>query len=195
MRSSARFTFRSRKIRVSRIREIISLPDFNDFMSYKRYGREAVERGRSVGEDFWGCGWITGEKTGCWKNGTSFARITKREPARSRDEARTGWKKDGKKGERERDERHERESWRNLAHSKWLKDRGNWILAFDRAASGLLIERLVSLHNVRRSFSRFFQSLSIRSPHSLPLSSQSFKQPLFAALTLVPSNNSLIISI
>lgn len=38
-RSSARFTFRSRKIRVSRIREIISLPDFNDFMSYKRYGR------------------------------------------------------------------------------------------------------------------------------------------------------------
>lgn len=125
-----------------------------------------------VEEDFWGCGWIIEEKTSCWKNGTLFERITKREPARSPgrdyDRMKEGWV--------------ERESLRDLAHSKWLKDRGNWILAFDRAALGLLIERLV-FSSQSRSFSFSLQLLPVRIRCLLSLSSQSFKH-LFAFLLL-----------
>jgi len=44
---------------------------------------EASER---IFEDVVG---YNGRKDECWKNGTPFARITKREPARSRDEVGT----------------------------------------------------------------------------------------------------------
>jgi len=86
---------------------------------------EAVERGRSVGEDFWGCSWITGEKTGCWKNGTSFARITKREPVRSRDEARTEWKKmERGEGRGEWEVEGWRGVWVEVAERSWVSSRG-----------------------------------------------------------------------
>lgn len=116
---------------------------------------------------------ITGEKTSCWKNGTPFARITKRERARSRDEGRSERKlEDG-----------EWKSLRDLAHSKWLKDRGNWILAFDRAASGLLIERLVSFGCLYRSFNICPLAISACC-HLLP---NHLSNPSFATLTLVRS--------
>lgn len=90
-RSSARFTFRSRKICVSRIREIISLPDFNDFMSYKRYGREAVEAKTKRRRGFLRMWLDNGRKDGLLEKWYVVRKDNEaRAQPRSRDEARTG---------------------------------------------------------------------------------------------------------
>lgn len=140
---------------------------------FKRYEKE---RG-SEGEDFWSCGWITEERTSCWKNGTPFARITKREPAGSRDETGTEWKRTG-----------ERESLRDLAHSKWLKDWGNWILAFDRASGSSNWTTRLSLHLVALSLLSAFSPYLLVCCHFLL---NSLSNSSFAPLTFFLSNNSL----